>query len=95
MDFKFDPEVLEYMKQKNQSAITIKMIRKGGGWCSIPAPYVMLEEPKSSANYKMYEQNGIKVHISDLIESKDDSLHFWLKKFLMFKEIVVDGVKVI
>lgn len=95
MNIKIHDDVLEYLKQKNQSSITVKMIRKGSGWCSVPAPYVMLEEPKSLANYKVLEQDGIKIYISNVIEVKEDSIRFRLNKFLIFKEIIVDGVKVI
>lgn len=58
-------------------------------------PYVLLEAPKSSANYDLYEQDGIKIYMSKVIDSNRDVVSLRLKKFLMFKEIIIDGVRVL
>lgn len=93
MTFQIEPEVTAYLKSKDQSFMTVKMIRKGSGWCAVPMPYVVLDEPKSSAKYDTYEQDGITIYISKAISLGEKPIHFRLKKFFFMKEIIVDGIQ--
>ena len=85
---KIDERAKQYLKEKNQQAITVRL-ELTGGWAGCTySPVVYTGKPKDESEYKLEEIDGIKIYISPLVDMKN-GLKIYLSGFAFFKGLAV------
>ena len=89
-----DPEAREYIEEKCQDkSIRIEGQKVGRGWITYYEPSVRMGPPTDSRKFRVYESDGIKLYLAQVIVPKEDTIRIRLNKFLGKKRILVDGIR--
>lgn len=90
---KIDEGVLEYLKKKNKSIITLTVNQSGGGCCpTIEVANIELFEPDNSTLYNRFIVDDITIFVSKNARVTTPVLSFTIEKTLFFSNIVPVGI---
>lgn len=90
---KIDNTVLDYMRKKRKSNLTLTISSTGGGCCpTFEVSEVSLVKPDRLDEFDMFQQNDVNLYISKNARVISSTLHFKLKKNLIGATIQVEGL---
>lgn len=94
MNIQIHEKVKQYLKKKEKDTLTVEL--EVSDSCCIPAslPHVLLDKPKEPDKYDRFEVDDITVYVYKGAVIKD-VLRLNLTNYFLFKEIEVNGIKVI
>ncbi len=93
MKIVLEPNVIQHLKDKKSSVITLSVNQSGGGCCpTIETAEVDLSAPKNVEDYILYEQDGYQVYVGRNVKVGTPVLKFVLEKVLFFKSIEAKGL---
>ena len=98
MTFTYAPELLDYMKQKNNSTILVEEVEVNSSDLEITEQVIRLADAKTKEiflNKKGYR--SVTTDVGEVLLPKypltySDTVHFALKKILFFKQITCKGI---
>ncbi|TYC88198.1 hypothetical protein FXB42_00875 [Acetobacterium wieringae] len=92
-ELKIDNAVLDYMRKKRKSNITLTISSTGGGCCpTFEVSEVSLVKPNRLDEFNIFKQNDVTLYISKNARVIRSTLHFILKKNLIGATIQVEGL---
>lgn len=92
-ELKIDNAVLDYMRKKRKSNITLTISSTGGGCCpTFEVSEVSLVKPDQLDAFDIFKQNDVTLYISKNARVIRSTLHFMLKKNLIGATIQVEGL---
>lgn len=94
MKIMLDESVKNYLKKKKKIAITLNLLRSGGGWCGvIEIPEVNLGAPEEHNMFNKYKVDGVEVYIQKNIKTIKPIITFKARKTLFVTSLYVEGLK--
>lgn len=86
----------EFLNKKNINCLTLNMIiTASGDFSGCAIPQVIYEEPSDINRYYHTLINNTKVFIHKSAIEDDIKLEFVLRKFLLYKYVDIDGVRIL
>lgn len=83
-ELKIDNAVLDYMRKKRKSNLTLTISSTGGGCCpTFEVSEVSLVKPDQLDEFNIFKQNDVTLYISKNARVIRSTLHFILKKNLI------------
>lgn len=96
MEIILEEKVKQYILDKEQKNITVNNVPTKCCCGSMCLPSVQFGVPKDRSKYDLYNVDGeINVYIHKTIQAKNNQLILNLRNFILFKDIAVEGVKVL
>lgn len=94
MKINLDDKVKIYMKEKDETTLTVELETSDS--CCIPAslPHVKLGMPKDTHRFDLFEKDGITIYVYKGAVVKN-ALRIILRNYLLFKDIEVSGIQII
>lgn len=95
MDFTVEPQVAEWLFNKNVDILTVGVIISRGGGCCGGCAYaetiIDYGPPKLKPDqYRLYESKGLKIYVAELLVRKAEQLTLQLKGRI-FKRLALRG----
>lgn len=92
-ELKIDNAVLDYIRKKRKSNLTLTISSTGGGCCpTFDVPEVSLVKPDQLDAFDIFQQDDVSIYISKNARVIRSTLHFILKKNLIGATIQVEGL---
>ncbi|MFZ5945780.1 MAG: CC/Se motif family (seleno)protein [Bacillota bacterium] len=96
MEVILDHKLKEYLLSQDKKKIVVNNFKTRMCCGNMYVPVAKLGEPDETRNYFLYKlEDGLQVYVQRGIEAKDDKLYLRLRDFLLFKDIEVEGNKMI
>lgn len=96
MEIVLDKKLKDYLKDKENKKIIVNSVSTKVCCGSMALPVAKLGEPDSTREYYLQKlDGGIEVYVQKGVETKDDKLFLNLRNFIFFKDIEVEGVKLL
>jgi len=98
MTFEFSPELLEYMKSKNRSAVAVTVADTSNSDINVEELHIIAVSEKDAQrmiekqNYHLYEAPQCNVLLPNYILEYSPTVKFYLKKILCFRLIKSEGI---
>lgn len=98
MNFTYTPELLEYMKQKNNTTILVELVELNNTDLEIMELTLRLPDARTrdifinKKQYRVMKTDVGEVLLPNFPLTYSDTVSFGLKKFLFFKQITYKGI---
>ncbi|KJS85305.1 MAG: hypothetical protein JM58_09000 [Peptococcaceae bacterium BICA1-8] len=96
MEIILDEKLKEYLKDKENKKIIINNISTRVCCGNLCLPVARLGTPDDTKDYYLFHlDEGIEVYVQKGVDAKDNKLHLNLKNFILFKDIEIEGIKLL
>lgn len=95
MNLIIEPDLIEWLKEKNKNILTVGVIVTRGGGCCGGCAFTEIvfdyKKPKDNEeNYLLFKENGLKIFVAKVLEKKTEQITLFLKGTI-FKRVAFKG----